>query len=158
MKRREFLVGLATAAPLALSGSAVFAATFAEDLIAQLTKMGFLEFEVETTWLGRVVIIATRGDGVREIVLNPRTGEILRDVWRPTSGAGATRVVLDDIAEEAEHEAGDDGDEGNSGSGSDSSGSGDHSGPGGGGDDEPQDPEDPEDPEEPEDPKDPEDK
>jgi hypothetical protein len=124
VKRRDFLIGLATAAPLALGSGAAFAQSFAEDLIAQLTAMGFVDFDVSTTWLGRVKILATRADGVREIVLNPRTGEILRDFWMPYSGIGGTRVVLDDVE-----------DDDNSGSGSDDDGGDDNSGPGGGGDD-----------------------
>ncbi len=97
MKRRGFLVGLAAASSLAVVAGPAMAASYAEDVIAQLTKLGFSNISVETTWLGRIKIVATRSDGIREIVLNPRTGEILRDVWRPVSGGGVTRNVLGDV-------------------------------------------------------------
>ena len=138
MKRRVFLVGLAAASTLVVVAGPGMAASYAEDIIAQLTKLGFSNISVETTWLGRSKIVATRSDGIREIVLNPRTGEILRDVWSPVSGGGVTRNVLDDV----NGSGGDDGG-GNSSGGDDSSGSGGdsgggddgNSGPGGGYDD-----------------------
>lgn len=153
MKRRDFLLGLASAGPLALVGGAALAQSFADDLIAQLTAMGFSDIEAFTTWLGRVRIVAARADGVREIVLNPRTGEVLRDFWTPASGDGATRIVLDDIVEEEGEGSGsgsDDDDHSGSGGGTDnSSGSGgddDNSGPGSGSDDPPDEPDEPDEP------------
>ena len=50
-------------------------------IIAQLTSQGFTHIRVSTTFLGRVRIYATSPDFVREIIVNPRTGEILRDYW-----------------------------------------------------------------------------
>ena len=97
MKRRLFLFGLATTSVLAAVAGPALAASYAEDVVAQLNQLGFSEITVETTWLGRIKIVATRTDGVREIVLNPRTGEILRDVWMPVSGDGEVRNVLDDV-------------------------------------------------------------
>lgn len=114
------------------------AASFTEDVVAQLVKLGFSNITAETTLLGRVKIVASRSDGLREIVINPRTGEILRDVWMPSANnSAAPRTVLNDYD--------DDEDDDNSGSGSDddNSGSGssgddrddDNSGSGSGGDD-----------------------
>jgi hypothetical protein len=129
MKRRSFFNGLTAASIMILAGSAAFAATYADNVIGQLTKQGFHDIAVETTWLGRVRIVASRGGGQREIILNPRTGEILRDTYL-AAGDGTATPILDDIAENS----GDKGDD--SGSGSDDGG--DHSGSGGsdgGGDD-----------------------
>ena len=69
------------------------AASFAEDIVAQLTQQGFRDIAQETTWLGRVRIVATRSDGVREIILNPLTGEILRDLWTTPQGNTAYALV-----------------------------------------------------------------
>lgn len=127
MNRRQLLTGLVTTAALAAAGPA-FALSYAEDVVKQLTKLGFLEIHVETTLLGRVRIVAERSDGMREIVLNPRTGEILRDVWTPSAG-GAVRNVLADVEDDGDADADDDS------SGSGSGGGDDNSGSGGGSDD-----------------------
>jgi hypothetical protein len=50
-------------------------------LLKDLRRAGFAEVTVTATLLGRMRIVAEGGDGVREIVLNPRTGEVLRDLW-----------------------------------------------------------------------------
>lgn len=54
----------------------------AEDrIVRQLRAQGFEEIEVSRTLLGRVRIVAVEDDTLREIVLNPSTGAILRDYW-----------------------------------------------------------------------------
>ena len=72
---------------------AIFGAAQAEtmeaDLVGQLRAQGYGAIQVTHTWLGRMRIDA-RIDGFRrEIVLNPTTGEILRDYQ------GAITVVTD---------------------------------------------------------------
>lgn len=63
---------------------------------AQLRAQGFTSIVVSTTWLGRTQIDAVSASQKREIVINPRTGEILRDYWHPVSGATvATEDILD---------------------------------------------------------------
>lgn len=125
MNRRQVVKGLTATAALLLTGSAAFAASFADDVVSQLAAQGFYNITVETTWLGRVRIVADRGDGKREIILNPRTGEILRDSWQ-SAGGGSVKPIIDDIGDDA----------GGDNSGSDGAGGGDdHSGSGSGGDD-----------------------
>jgi hypothetical protein len=41
---------------------------------------------VEKTWFGRNRITGTRDCGSREIIVNPKTGEILRDFWLNARG------------------------------------------------------------------------
>ena len=82
MRRR---LAAAVLALLALGGP-THAASFAEDVIRQLQAQGFSEFDILTTLLGRTRIIATGANGRREIVLNPLTGEILRDLWLDRDG------------------------------------------------------------------------
>ena len=56
-------------------------------LIDQLKRQGYSEFVVSFTLLGRMRILAIGEDGdAREIVVNPRTGEVLRDVNMSQSG------------------------------------------------------------------------
>ncbi len=118
MKRRAFLLGFSS---LALSGSAAAAAGYEADIVAQLRALGFDTIMVSTTWLGRTRITARKNGSGREIVINPRTGEILRDIVIQPDGSASPR-----ISEGAQPSSGSQSgsDTENSGSGSDSSGSG----------------------------------
>lgn len=130
MERRHFIArGLAALAVQAVASLPAFAATYVEQIVSQLRAQGFEHIEVSRTWLGRARIGADRGDVSREIVLNPNTGEVLRDLWLTKTGAGATRVII-----------GDDGEGGNSGEGGGDAGS-DDNGHDGGGEDPEDDPE-----------------
>ena len=55
------------------------AAIEAGEIVAQLRAQGFAQIRVSHTFLGRVRIEAQSPRLHREIVLNPKTGEILRD-------------------------------------------------------------------------------
>lgn len=70
-----------TAAILVLgtSGMPVGAQTAKDQVIRELTELGYREFSVQRTWLGRVRIVAKGQKGEREVVLNPSTGVVLRD-------------------------------------------------------------------------------
>lgn len=59
--------------------SALWAETLEDDLVGQLRDQGYSSIRVTHTWLGRVRIDAKLDKFRREIVLNPNTGEILRD-------------------------------------------------------------------------------
>lgn len=83
MNRRLFLLSMA--AGLALPG-ALRADAISDPIVAELRRQGFGAISVEKTWLGRLRIVASGADGQREIVVNPQTGEILRDVWQGRSG------------------------------------------------------------------------
>ncbi len=69
---------------IALIGTPHLAAaqTIQDQLVEQLQAQGFTNMQVSRTWLGRVRIMSRRGDLVRELVFNPQTGEILRDLWK----------------------------------------------------------------------------
>lgn len=82
MKRKAIITVLGTiAATQIMLATAAFAATAADQIVSQLRDQGFSQIEVERTWLGRTRILAQRGDANREIIFNPATGEILRDLW-----------------------------------------------------------------------------
>ncbi|MGC9368997.1 MAG: hypothetical protein ACP5DX_05580 [Paracoccaceae bacterium] len=83
MKRRKFLRQFlaATAAVSILAAGPVAAASLEDRVVEQLREQGFESIRISRTWLGRLRIKA-RGRGYeREIIINPRTGEILRDFW-----------------------------------------------------------------------------
>lgn len=77
---------------LALVFSAMACTASAETLVDQVTEQlasqGYSEITVSKTWLGRVRIEASGGTASREIIINPRTGEILRDYWEDEDGEG----------------------------------------------------------------------
>ena len=128
-------MGLTGAAMAAMQALPAFAASYAEDVVGQLAGLGYENITIEATWLGRIRILATRSDGAREIVLNPRTGEILRDVWTPTSGDGVRRVILDDVDEDIDIDGDGDGDGDNDGDNSGSDDDADDNDNSGGSDD-----------------------
>lgn len=87
MKRRHFLL-LATAA--ALAAGPALALDIVADITAQLRAQGYTSIAVTRTLLGRQRIVARSSEYQREIIVNPRTGEILRDYWSLVSGAQPT--------------------------------------------------------------------
>lgn len=85
MKRRAFITGLACA------GLVFPQEALAQDaqtrVIQRLQRDGYRNIRISRTFLGRIRIIARGAAGEREIILNPSTGAILRDVLRQ-SGSG----------------------------------------------------------------------
>lgn len=51
-----------------------------QQLTQDLQAQGFRVIWRGRTWLGRVRLLAVRGDLLREVVLGPGTGEVLRDL------------------------------------------------------------------------------
>lgn len=92
MNRRAFLTvavgGVATALP-------AMASSFVDEIVRHLRALGFFDIQITTTWLGRTQIVAVRGDGKREIILNPRTGEVLRDMWAGADGRSGPSSLVD---------------------------------------------------------------
>ena len=114
--------------------SGAMAQGYADDVVQQLKVQGYADISVETTFLGRVRIVAAADGGHREIILNPRTGEILRDLWIVAGGAAPKVTIVDHSGSGSGSGSGSDGD--NSGSGSDGGcGGGDNGDNGGSGND-----------------------
>lgn len=89
----KLLVSMALVVGLAMP---VAAQTVQDALIAQLTAQGYSEIEVSRTFLGRVRIEAY-GNGIeREIILNPSSGEILRDYWEREDDDDETYLINPD--------------------------------------------------------------
>lgn len=99
MDRRSFLRlcagGLAGAGSVLAAGAAC-ADSYQTAVMSQLRKQGYREINVERTLLGRVRIVAARRGASREIILNPRTGEILRDVVLAADGSVEPQISGDD--------------------------------------------------------------
>ncbi|KQB15203.1 hypothetical protein, partial [Rhodobacter capsulatus] len=76
---RSRLSRLAPVAPLALSltlGALAARAETEAEIVAQMQAEGYRSIEVSTTWLRRVRIVAEGGAGLREVVIDPRNGEV----------------------------------------------------------------------------------
>jgi len=108
LRRRDFLVGAALG--LAAVTPAV-AQDFVGSIIAQLRQQGFQTVLQERTLLGRVRITASKQDGRREIIVNPRTGEILRDLWTPRFTGRSTVEIIKDKSDNGGGDAADDEDD-----------------------------------------------
>jgi hypothetical protein len=132
MLRREFILfgAAAIAVPAAAQTN-----PFVQDLVLMLQEQGYTRFWVTRTWLGRLRIRAISDTFRREIIMNPKTGEILRDFWELIGVQGESKSGLfDPDDDDGYHEYADDDDDDdvddddddddNSGSGSSNSGSG----------------------------------
>ena len=126
MNRRHLLFA---AAGVFLASTTFARADEVGDIVRWLKQLGFDDITTSRSLLGRVQIRATGDIGVRELVVNPRTGEILRDVWldaagRLVRGKPYVRTADDD---ESGHSGSSDGG-GGSGGGGDDDNSGDDNG------------------------------
>lgn len=90
MNRRTFL-SLTSAAVLGLAGPAH--ADFVDQVREQLAAQGYKQITVTRTMLGRSQLVASGKTGRREVILNPRTGEILRDVWVASDGSSGPSII-----------------------------------------------------------------
>ncbi|SOC04596.1 hypothetical protein SAMN05877809_103220 [Rhodobacter sp. JA431] len=54
-----------------------------EEIISELEAEGYTDITTSKTWLRRTRIVAQGEEGEREIVLDPRNDEVLRDYVRP---------------------------------------------------------------------------
>lgn len=82
--RHSMLKTLALTSLLALAAAAPAAAqSVADGAVAELRASGFQKITITRTLLGRVLVLGSSLEGQREIVINPNTGEILRDYFRP---------------------------------------------------------------------------
>jgi hypothetical protein len=120
MQRRIFILGLAS---LMAAGAAEAAEHLTKNIVRQLQRQGFDTVTVNRTLLGRTRIVATAPQSRREIILNPRTGEILRDFWQGSGGGGGGGIVDTSGSSNSGSGSSNSG-SGSSGSGSGSSGSG----------------------------------
>ena len=119
MNRRVFL--LSSAGALLLANTAFAAASHEEGVARALIGQGYRITSRRRTWLGRVRFTAEKGRIEREVVLDPSSGEILRDY--SSADGGADRPV---------RPGGGDGGHGDAASGGgDSAGGGGASGDGG---------------------------
>lgn len=74
MKQRLFVI-----LSVAFLASPLAAQDVSSQIADQLRQQGYENVEVTKTWLGRLRFQASSNNQTREIIVNPRTGEILRD-------------------------------------------------------------------------------
>ena len=106
--------------------AAALADSVSDSIARQLRDLGYREITVSRTLLGRTRIVARAKGTYREIIVNPRTGEILRDFWKADDARGSRILGPDDNDYDNDDDDDDDDDDSssNSGSGSSNSGSG----------------------------------
>jgi hypothetical protein len=89
MLRRVFLRRLVLVTAGLAAGKAT--ADSVDDIIEEIRSQGFSIVRVQRTWLGRVQIVGQNASFRREVVIDPTTGEIRRDLLVPRK----TRVPAD---------------------------------------------------------------
>lgn len=94
---RIALVAALLSAGVAGSGAAG-TGEFEHTVIARLKVLGYSNITINRTLLGRAQIMASIGTAQREIILNPRTGEVLRDYSKDTE-TGEVFVIPDIMAQ-----------------------------------------------------------
>ncbi len=127
MNRRGFLA-LSAATLALLPVRPALAQDVVAGIVRQLERRGYRDITVSRTWLGRARILAHGPRGLREIIINPATGEILRDLTTRDGRSGAAGGDLLGGDDDSKDDDGNDDD-----GGDDDSGDDDHSGHGGGG-------------------------
>jgi hypothetical protein len=132
MHRRALILGLCAtvAAWPALARDPV------DRITRDLQRKGYSRIDVSRTLLGRTRITAESASARREIIVDPRTGEILRDLTEGADSAGSGLIsTTDDDDGGRGRGRGRGGDDAGDDSGSDDSGSDDSGGDDSGGDD-----------------------
>ncbi|WP_372839528.1 hypothetical protein [Phaeovulum sp.] len=93
------LAALATALMLS-AGAALGLGLSADQIVQQLRNQGYGEITISRTFLGRTRIVAIGALGRREIIIDPRNGVILRDLYIDANNVAARgRFVLEDDSE-----------------------------------------------------------
>ncbi len=63
-------------------------------IILRLRAEGFELREIRRTWLGRLLLVSSNGDRLREVVVNRRNGEVLRDRTFSEPSGDAPRMPM----------------------------------------------------------------
>ncbi len=92
MTRRQTAIVLV----LCLLTGPAYAEDFVTEIVSELRSQGYTSVVVEHTLLARAQIRASRGGATREVVVNPRTGEILRDLRIHGDQSGTAEVKDED--------------------------------------------------------------
>ncbi len=87
MNRRKFIL---TACSAALVPALAQADEIQDAIVRELGAQGYTHVKISRTWLGRLRFVATSESREREIIINARTGEILRDYWHDLSAQSET--------------------------------------------------------------------
>ncbi len=99
-------------------------------VVEALKAEGFTYIEIRRTMMGRAKVMAYGEDSMREVVLNPNTGEILRNIVREHDGSMAQGMeAMQELRDQMEEQMG--GSEGGMGDGGNMDG-GNDGGMGGG--------------------------
>ena len=153
-KGKQFVTGALVA--IAFSGTAVAQSTYAassgangttityqapalamrdsvQNVVEALLADGFIYIEVRETFLGRARFIAYSAAKKREIVINPTTGEVLRDLLQESNGSQLNLAIAEAQVASNNGNGNGVGNSGNNGNSSGNNGNGGNSGGNGNG-------------------------
>ena len=70
---------------------------FTTPIVERLQGEGFVVSQIKRTWLGRILIVSQNGEYLREVVINPHTGEILRDKLFALDGSNTAASPMQEM-------------------------------------------------------------
>ena len=76
----DIAVNVLTSVQIVIEAPKIAIRQSVQDLVKELTTAGFNYIEIHSTFLGRARIIAISATEIREVIINPTTGEVLRDL------------------------------------------------------------------------------
>lgn len=76
----DIAVNVVTSVQIVIEAPKIAIRQSVQDLVEELTAAGFTYIEIHRTFLGRARIIAYSATEIREVIINPTTGEVLRDL------------------------------------------------------------------------------
>lgn len=89
MRRLCLLLGIVVLLAGGLAAPLQAAIAPEDKVFRSVREQGYRIIYRERTWLGRIRILAVKGDYLREVVIGPGTGEVLRDLVVEVPGLAA---------------------------------------------------------------------
>lgn len=82
----DIAVNVLTSVQIVIEAPKIAIRQTVQDLVEELNVSGFTYIEIHRTFLGRARIIAYSATEMREVIMNPTTGEVLRDLALESTG------------------------------------------------------------------------
>ena len=82
----DIAVNVLTSVQIVIEAPKIAIRQTVQDLVEELKVSGFTYIEIHRTFLGRARIIAYSATEMREVIMNPTTGEVLRDLALESTG------------------------------------------------------------------------
>ena len=113
----DIAVNVLTSVQIVIEAPKIAIRQTVQDLVEELKVSGFTYIEIRRTFLGRARIIAYSATEMREVIMNPTTGEVLRDLALESTGDVPGNATSQASAASQANAAGENGNKGGNGKG-----------------------------------------